>query len=907
MAKKLTLHFDKSFAAMRPDLALDWDTENNDFTPDSVDTNSQKHVRWRCHLNPEHMWVSTVKAQVAYGKCPGCVAGADRTRPKRAVKPDDSIVATNPDIAAEWYQPYNGDIMPEEVSRGSHLRFWWRCSIHGIIWEAPIYDRTNGKGCAQCRSDKISAMRSRVEPGKSLADLYPEVAAEWDYELNEKTPDQVAAHARETAHWICVRGHRWISEIYNRTCNGAGCRECYLENAKKPKKGHSIAEMRPDLVPEWSEENGDLTPWDVSYGTNTIKVAWYCKKHNYTWWTTPQQRCGKPNTGCKFCSTENAKTLRLRPKDGVYLKDGAPHIAAEWCVEKNRNELGLELDDMALHSSVKAYWECPNCHRTYLMSVNKRTSRGYGCTQCDYSAKASFPEKAVLYYVRLVYPDAVGNASPEVEGLGRREFDIWIPSLKTAIEYDGAGWHDDSERDRHKDVTCFCSNVRLIRIRETKCPDYLVPMGVEIIERDPDVGFKSLDNAIVELLDRLGYEGDMIVDCLRDEAKIRKEMRLGFISGSLAERYPHIADCWCHEKNDGLTPSMFRPNSEKKVWWDCKYGHEPYLQSIRSRVHAKYNGCPRCNSGRIVHTHRAPDEGESLADLNPEIAAQWCYEKNDGFTPRDFKPGSEFKAYWNCPNHDEPFLTTIIDRVKGSGCGYCANKKVLKGFNDLASQHPELLEEWDYELNDISPDEVTVGSHIEVHWACNHPGCGHKWVAAVNRRVLGHGCIKCRPRKVRMTRLRPETGQSLQDLYPHLAAEWMPEDNDYITPADVKTDTKTKFVWTCSICGDKFEESVKMRVQNGHLGCCNCRPKTKPNRFRGNRKPKPGESLADRQPVLAEFLLPEKNNGVTAYDVRPSINSKFVWTCPECGDEWTTSCHLMRLRKRKCKNCGYSG
>ena len=48
-------------------------------------------------------------------------------------------------------------------------------------------------------------------------------------------------------------------------------------------------------------------------------------------------------------------------------------------------------------------------------------------------------------------------------------------------------------------------------------------------------------------------------------------------------------------------------------------------------------------------------------------------------------------------------------------CGICSNRKMLKGFNDLATTKPELLSRWDYKKNIITPEEVTAGkSHKSV-------------------------------------------------------------------------------------------------------------------------------------------------------------------------------------------------
>ena len=71
-------------------------------------------------------------------------------------------------------------------------------------------------------------------------------------------------------------------------------------------------------------------------------------------------------------------------------------------------------------------------------------------------------------------------------------------------------------------------------------------------------------------------------------------------------------------------------------------------------------------------------------------------------------------------------------------CPYCTGRKVLAGFNDLASLFPKLAKEWDAELNGpLRPTEVTSGSSRRVWWRCDH---GHVWRAAIYSRT---GPKKC--------------------------------------------------------------------------------------------------------------------------------------------------------------------
>ena len=51
------------------------------------------------------------------------------------------------------------------------------------------------------------------------------------------------------------------------------------------------------------------------------------------------------------------------------------------------------------------------------------------------------------------------------------ELDIYIPSLKKAVEYDGTYWHSKPgmpAKDRYKDVRCAMRGIQLLRISDTE-------------------------------------------------------------------------------------------------------------------------------------------------------------------------------------------------------------------------------------------------------------------------------------------------------------------------------------------------------------------------------------------------------------------------------------------------------
>ena len=53
-----------------------------------------------------------------------------------------------------------------------------------------------------------------------------------------------------------------------------------------------------------------------------------------------------------------------------------------------------------------------------------------------------------------------------------------------------------------------------------------------------------------------------------------------------------------------------------------------------------------------------------------------------------------------------------------------------------------LVSEWDYNLNLITPDDISYGSTFKVWWVCSI--CKHNWKTSVNNRFIkGSNCPKC--------------------------------------------------------------------------------------------------------------------------------------------------------------------
>lgn len=204
--------------------------------------------------------------------------------------------------------------------------------------------------------------------------------------------------------------------------------------------------------------------------------------------------------------------------------------------------------------------------------------------------------------------------------------------------------------------------------------------------------------------------------------------------GSLADNNPELAKQWHPTKNAPLTPNDVSVSNGNKAWWLCEKGHE-WEAVISSRNQGV--GCPICSGHKLI-------VGENdLATVRPDIAKQWHPTKNGTLRPSDVTIGNGKSVYWICDN-EHVWKAKIANRTNSkhpTNCPYCAGKKVLAGFNDLATVRPELVKEWHPTRNgDLTPTNVVAGSNEKVWWLCEK---GHEWENTVYHRTSGEQCPYC--------------------------------------------------------------------------------------------------------------------------------------------------------------------
>jgi G:T-mismatch repair DNA endonuclease (very short patch repair protein) len=284
-----------------------------------------------------------------------------------------------------------------------------------------------------------------------------------------------------------------------------------------------------------------------------------------------------------------------------------------------------------------------------------------------------------------------------------------------------------------------------------------------------------------------------------------------------------------------------------------------------------------------------PKLGESLADLFPDVAAQWHPTRNGDLTPADVKTGSDKQVWWKCPAADDhEWLVSVKTRTKkGNGCPCCAGYR-LSVTNRLDTQFPEMAAQWHPTRNgDLTPAGVVAGSHKRFWWKCPVAG-DHEWQAKVGDRTRQEqGCPCCAGLRLSVT-------NRLDTQFPEIAAEWHPTRNGDLTPADVVAASGKRVWWKCPVADDhEWRAQIEPRTSRGlGCGCCAGRQLSVTNR------------LDTQFPEIAAEWHPTRNGDLTPADVVAGAGKRVWWKCPVADDhEWRASLDNRTRVKSGCPSC----
>ena len=583
-------------------------------------------------------------------------------------------------------------------------------------------------------------MAKLIKGVNDLASVNPELIKEWCQDKNEKlTPEKVTYGSNKVVWWKCRKcGHEWQASIHNRNSNH-GCPVCYGKFAIAGI--NDLATVRPDLLEEWDYEKNSLPPSAYTEKSDK-KVWWKCKLCGHSWQTQIKYRSA--GTNCPHCQNMYQSSF---PEQALmfYVQKIYPESISRYKPEWLNNG---EIDVYIPSRSIGIEYDGKRWHEK---SIEKDTIKG----------KTILEHHITLIRIREYGLSFLHDGSIQIDTDVPDSRGIYLESaIKQLIFY----LNPQSESpaiDISADYDHILSSIKTGRIKDSlayKRPDLLEEWDYDLNGSIRPDAFPVVSGFMVWWkCSRCGNKYKMTIGnrsvghgcpkCAmlsKPQSKSTKNMIVG--KNDMCSVHPELLKEWDYNKNDS-NPHDFTVGSTKRVWWKCETCGFSWIAAISDRC--KGHGCPVCSKKRAstIRIRNLCANGHSFANEHPDLLKEWDYSKNS-MAPESITSGSRIKVWWICSTCQYNWEAAIQSRSRGHGCPACTGHVVFQGHTDFASQHPELINEWDFKRNsDIQPNEVTCHSGRTVWWLCSK--CGYSWKSPINRRSDGHGCPICSKKKPR--------------------------------------------------------------------------------------------------------------------------------------------------------------
>jgi hypothetical protein len=589
---------------------------------------------------------------------------------------------------------------------------------------------------------------------KSLAETHPALAKEahgWD-------PSKVAASDKQNYEWKCSLWHVWSATPNNRVTKGSGCHYC---GNKKVLKGFNDLGTK---FPELAMQADGWDPSTVVAGSKYIK-DWKCSE-GHSWQAAISNRT-QNSTGCPFCSNH-----RVWPGFNDLLTK-FPKIAQQahgW-------------DPFQTHSGGKLHkeWKCKEGH-IWDAQIGQRTLSGNGCPVCS----NSLLQKGIND-LATTHPEIAQQAhgwDPTSVVAGSEYKAVW--KCKLGHVWSARVYSITSSRTSSHGGCPVCTG-KVIQVGFNDLATTYPELAKEAYGWDP----RTVSKGSSKRKEWICAQKHLWETTVTTRASRNRgcpicsgtKVLVGF--NDLATTDPELA-----KEAYGWDPKDLSKGSGKSRSWKCILGHI-WEATIAARS-GLGSGCPYCAGQKII-----PGETD-LATTHPEIAKEAF-----GWDPSMTSKGNIKKLNWKCPI-GHVYDTSPNSRTSaGHACPYCSGHRLLTGFNDLATLHPELAKEaygWD-------PTKYGHGVKYRATWKC---GVGHEYVAPIVQRTFNKtGCPICSGRTVLAG------FNDLLTTHLEIASQAVGWD-----PSKVNAGSNKKLRWRC-IEGHEWITQPNDRVGGGK-GCPTC-------------------------------------------------------------------------------------
>lgn len=702
--------------AQVPAMMQFWDASRN---PDAntIKSNSPEYAFWLC---PEcgYDWRTTVVTQAkGTGKCPCCELNM-------AIKAGVNDLFTLVPEAKRFYdfEKNDGvDIYSMGIRNTESL--WWSCPECGNSWQSSIAGRVEGKkgsykfrGCQQC----YFTCKDRITPASSNKTI----VKFWDFEMNKGIDINLTSlYSEETVHWRCKDcGLRWDGTVKG-MIHSKGCPYCNNPEGYFDHYPYLMESLHKIFVPE---ENPHIDLLKTKLFSK-VDAHFHCLDCEYKWDGPLGNRIRKDDDGtyrvlgCPVCDNNSLRR--------VTYAEQYPDLAVMY----NERISGRSLSSITSYESntLKLAWDCPTCGEPFVSRLQSmiaaRSTSTKGCPYCSHTLLRKGESFGDLH------PELLEEYSPENE---LDPFEVFPFSKDEAI------WRclKDPEHIwrapfalRHRgDGNCpICNRTQLIKGVNTFAdvyPEYL-DMYSDNNERKPDDIFYNSSlwfwwNCRTCHEEFGGYIRDVVSG--EECCPYCKGVKATPGVNSLQALYPDIAVRYS-SKNPHTADEVL-PTVRTTHLWDCPDCGCSYNAIMEDVVSGGYT-CPYCKGTRAI------PGVNSLQALYPDIATR--YSPKNPHTADEVLPTSITHYLWDCPDCGGEYNAFMASVVSGEHtCPYCNDRMVLPGFNDFATRHPDMMEEYDYITNFISTDsdKISERSCDSLWWICSK-NPEHRYMMSPRKRL----------------------------------------------------------------------------------------------------------------------------------------------------------------------------
>lgn len=606
------------------------------------------------------------------------------------------------------------EIIGQYVSTNTKIKC--RCRSCGNVWDTIPKVLLNGSACRKC---------SFIAMGKARRKSNEQFIEELRNVNRDIVPLEIYVNDSTKIECKCsVCGHIW-KVLPNRILRGSGCPSC---------KG-GIRKTNRVFLEEIEHLGLMITPLE-EYVNAFTKIKFKCNVCNHVWEASPTSIVNK-KCGCPECSrTEISKKRSIPHSD---FKERMLSINPE-----------IELIDEYINNHTKLKCSCLRCGHTWSV-LPTNLVKGRGCPNCSHTS-TSFVEQVILFsFIKVLGKEAV--LSRDVSAIGM-ELDIYIPSLRLAIEPGNWFWHKDKVvRDTKKRELCAEKNIRLITVFDgfNGEPNLFQKdfyyTGVSLNDKKY---YHILEKIIYQIFDEYAiitnFSSKEWETILLDALEASKKKTTEDFVREVQRISPQIEVLGEYQNNKTVIECMCKDCGWK--WWPSP---DKLLQKRK---------CPKC-AGTMKKSHE--QFCEELSKVNPKIKVLGRYMN------------SKTKIEVVCEICSNKWLGNPSTLLKGHGCPRCAIKMCQSKLiernakdNNLFERFPEVVKDWDYEKNkEVVIEGVSAGSVRRFHWKCHK--CGFEYMSTPANRTK-HGCPRCARVKTINASLRKVINIDTGEVFPSLKA-----------------------------------------------------------------------------------------------------------------------------------------